>query len=81
MSKQSFPFPLLLIALLAGTQAAAAKVQDSPICAPRSAGGIRPVEQRFADRGVDQRQWQHLDDHGEPAEWLKLPRRSRRRMG
>jgi len=36
MSKQSFPFPLLLIALLAGTQAAAGKIQDSAICAPRA---------------------------------------------
>ncbi len=41
MSKQSFPFPslpssLLLIALLAGSQAAAAEVQDSPVCAPRT---------------------------------------------
>jgi hypothetical protein len=41
MSKQCFSFPslsssLLLIALLAGTQAAAAEGQDSTVCAPRA---------------------------------------------
>ena len=41
MSKQTSRFPLscstlLLIALLAGTQAAAAEEQDSPVCAPRA---------------------------------------------
>ena len=41
MSKQSFRFPslsssLMLIALLAGWQTAAAEVQNSPVCAPRA---------------------------------------------
>ncbi len=41
MSKQSLRFPslpssLLLIAILAGTQVAAAEVQDSPACASRA---------------------------------------------